>query len=369
MSNVEDKSEGMFSSEAVVLRGDGEPLSSYDYIKRLNDIADHSFIPKDDYSVGGSVGELEASMATILGKESAVFMPTGTLANHIAVRNLCHGTSRLIVQEQGHLYRDSGDTVQQLSGINLLPLGVGNPCFTYTEVEQAIEDSLGGRVPMQIGGLVIESPVRRCHGQIIPFGEMQRITRLCKENSIGTHLDGARLFMMSAATGITLSDYSNLFDTVYVSMWKYFGSPFGAILAGSNEFCENLFHQRRMFGGGLPSASLAAALALEGSKSFQNDFNDAMNKGIELLTRLNDNPEVQWELHENLSNIFPVILSKKIDVMCLSDALNKRGIFIDNQVDDMNRIYITVNVTLLRKPVEDILHGFTESLKESQVTT
>ena len=94
-----------------------------------------------------------------------------------------------------------------------------------------------------------------------------------------------------------------------------------------------------------------------------------MNKGIELLTRLNDNPEVQWELHENLSNIFPVILSKKIDVMCLSDALNKRGIFIDNQVDDMNRIYITVNVTLLRKPVEDILHGFTESLKESQVTT
>ena len=161
MSNVEDKSDGMFSSEAVVLRGDGEPLSSYDYIKRLNDIADHSFIPKDDYSVGGSVGELEASMATILGKESAVFMPTGTLANHIAVRNLCHGASRLIVQEQGHLYRDSGDTVQQLSGINLLPLGVGKPCFTYTDVEQAIKDSLGGRVPMQIGGLVIESPVRR----------------------------------------------------------------------------------------------------------------------------------------------------------------------------------------------------------------
>ena len=369
MSNVVDKSEGMFSSEAVVLKGDGEPLSSYDYIKRLNDIADHSFIPKDDYSVGGSVEELEASMATILGKESAVFMPTGTLANHIAVRNLCHGASRLIVQEQGHLYRDSGDTVQQLSGINLLPLGVGKPCFTYTEVEQAIKDSLGGRVPMEIGGLVIESPVRRCHGQIIPFGEMQRITRLCKENSIGTHLDGARLFMMSAATGIALSDYSNLFDTVYVSMWKYFGSPFGAILAGSNEFCENLFHQRRMFGGGLPSASLTAALALEGSKSFQNDFNDAMNKGIELLTRLNDNPEVQWELHENLSNIFPVILSKRIDVMCLSDALNKRGIFIDNQVDDMNRIYITVNVTLLRKPVEDILRGFTEALKESEVTT
>ena len=157
------------------------------------------------------------------------------------------------------------------------------------------------------------------------------------------------------------------YNTAYLLVVQWV--PFGAILAGSNEFCENLFHQRRMFGGGLPSASLTAALALEGSKSFQNDFNDAMNKGIELLTRLNDNPEVQWELHENLSNIFPVILSKRIDVMCLSDALNKRGIFIDNQVDDMNRIYITVNVTLLRKPVEDILRGFTEALKESEVTT
>ena len=357
--------EGVFSPTAIVLRGDGEPLDNTAYIEKLSSLSSRSPIAQDNYSIGGSVAELEESMARVLGKESAVFMPTGTLANHLAVRKLCQGYSRVIVQEQGHLYRDSGDTIQQLSGINLVPLGVGNPCFTYKEVQRAIEDSLSGRVPTQIGALVIESPVRRCHGQVMPFKEMQRITQLCQENSIGTHLDGARLFMMSAASGINPEEYSSLFDTVYVSMWKYFGSPFGAILAGTNECCENLYKQRRMFGGGLPSASMAAALALEGSKSFQIQFDDAMKRGVELLSRLSEIPEVQWEPYPNGSNIFPVSFSRKVDINALSGALEKRGIFINHETDGINRIHVTVNVTLLRKSVDQILHDFSKALEES----
>ena len=356
---------GIFSPAAVVLRGDGEPLNNTGYIEKLSSLSSRSPIALDNYSLGGSVAELEKSMARMLGKESAVFMPTGTLANHIAVRNLCQKYPRVIVQEQGHLYRDSGDTVQQLSGINLVPLGVGNPCFTHEEVQLAIDDSLNGRVQTQIGAMVIESPVRRCHGQVMPFEEMQQITQLCRENSIGTHLDGARLFMMSAASGINPEVYSSLFDTVYVSTWKYFGSPFGAILAGSHEFCENLYQQRRMFGGGLPSASMAAALALEGSKSFQKQFGDAMKRGTELLSRLSEAPEVQWEPYPNGSNIFPVSFSRRVDINALSCALEKRGIFINHETDETNRIHVTVNVTLLRKSVDQILHDFNKALEES----
>ena len=356
---------GIVSPTAIVLWGDGEPLDNTAYIEKLSSLSRRSPIAQDNYSIGGSVAELEEYMAGMLGKESAVFMPTGTLANHIAVRKLCQGYSRVIVQEQGHIYRDSGDTVQQLSGINLLPLGVGSPCFTYEEVQQAIEDSLNGRVRTRVGALVVESPVRRCHGQVMPFREMQRITQLCQENSIGTHLDGARLFMMSAASGINPEQYSSLFNTVYVSMWKYFGSPFGAILAGTNEFCENLYEQRRKFGGSLPSASMAAALALEGSKSFQKDFDDAMKKGMELLSRLSETPEVQWEPYPNGSNIFPVSFSSSVDIGILSSALEKRGIFINHETDGINRIYVTANVTLLRKPVDQILHDFNKALKES----
>ena len=78
---------------------------------------------------------------------------------------------------------------------------------------------------------------------------MREIAEYCAERGIGTHLDGARLFMMSAATGVSPSEYAALFDTAYVSLYKYFGAPFGAVLAGTEDFCRELYHDRRMFGG------------------------------------------------------------------------------------------------------------------------
>ena len=78
--------------------------------------------------------------------------------------------------------------------------------------------------------------------------------------------------MMAGATGISPVDYAALFDTVYVSLYKYFGAPFGAILAGTVEFTDGLYHDRRMFGGGLASANFAAALALHGIDGFEARF-------------------------------------------------------------------------------------------------
>ena len=88
-----------------------------------------------------------------------------------------------------------------------------------------------------VGALMIESPVRRQEGKVVPFDEMQAITDYCREQGIGTHLDGARLYMMSGATGISAKTYASMFDTVYVSLYKYFGAPFGSVLVGTAEFC------------------------------------------------------------------------------------------------------------------------------------
>ena len=130
------------------------------------------------------------------------------------------------------------------------------PHFTAEELRQAVEGSEEGRVLTPVGALMIESPVRRQDGKVVPFDEMQAITDYCRERGIGTHLDGARLYMMSGATGIPAKTYASLFDTVYVSLYKYFGAPFGSVLAGTAQFCDGLYHDRRMFGGGLASANL-----------------------------------------------------------------------------------------------------------------
>ena len=248
----------------VSFGGDGEPKSARTMLQTLVEFEEEVGLDADSYSLGGNVQQIEEKMAGLLGKEAAVFMPTGTLANHLAVRMLCGNKPRAIVQEQSHLYQDSGDCVSRLSNINLLPLAKDRPHFTVEELKRAVEDSEQGRVLTPVGALMIESPVRRQEGKVVPFDQMQAVTDYCRERGIGTHLDGARLYMMSGATGVSVKTYASLFDTVYVSLYKYFGAPFGSVLAGTAQFCDGLYHDRRMFGGGLASANFAAALGVEG---------------------------------------------------------------------------------------------------------
>jgi threonine aldolase len=162
---------------AVVFRGDGEPASPRALLNRLAGIEASSGFEPDSYSLGGSVAALERYFADALGKEAAIFMPTGTLANHLAIRALCGGRPRAVVQEQSHLYQDSGDCVTRLSSINLIPLAHGRPAFHLDELQEAVAGSTSGRVASPVGAVMIESPVRRQRGQVVPYPEMQAITR------------------------------------------------------------------------------------------------------------------------------------------------------------------------------------------------
>ena len=350
------------SPDAVVFRGDGEPKTPELMVRRLAEIADGTGIEADNYSLGGVVREVEKRLAAILGKEAAVFMPTGTLANHLAIRNQCGRGQRAIVQEQSHIYHDIGDCVQQLSGINLITLAHERTYFTLEEVKATVEASVAGRVLTPVGALIIESPVRRQHGQIMPFDVMREITEYCAANSIRTHLDGARLFMMSAATGIPPAEYSGLFDTVYVSLYKYFGAPFGAILAGTEEFCRDLYHDRRMFGGGLSNASLAAALALQGMEGFEERFAEAMSKAEALFVELNRLDGMNVESYKHGSNIFPITPDANVDVEKLIEELANSSVFVNTDEGNPSKIHLTVNTTILRQSNEDITRAFEAAL-------
>src|SRR5260221_14060586 len=112
---------------AVILRRDGEPRTAQGLMRQLEAFEDEIGIAPDSFARGGTVARLEQCCAEMLGKEAAVFMPTGTLANHLAIRQLCGTKPRAVVPEQSHLYNDTGDWVQRLSVINLMPLPPGGP--------------------------------------------------------------------------------------------------------------------------------------------------------------------------------------------------------------------------------------------------
>src|SRR5260370_37690020 len=198
-------------------------------------------------------------MASLLGKETGVWLPTGTLANHLAVRLLAGSRRRVLVQAESHLYNDSGDCAQTLSELNLIPLAPGRGTFTLNEVERAANDAGGGRVATPIGAIQIETPVRRSEGERFDFAQIEKIAEWARAQKVGLHLDGARLFLESAYTKRPLQRYTALFDTVYVSLYKYFNAGSGAILAGPKALLADLYHTRRMFGGGLPHVWTFAA--------------------------------------------------------------------------------------------------------------
>jgi threonine aldolase len=359
----EDKS----LDKLVSFGGDGEPKSARSMLQTLIEFEEEVGLEADSYSLGGNVQQVEEKFAEMLGKEAAVFMPTGTLANHLAVRMLCGDKPRAIVQEQSHLYQDSGDCVSRLSNINLLPLAKDRPHFTVEELRQAVEQSEEGRVLTPVGALMIESPVRRQEGKVVPFDEMQAITDYCRERGIGTHLDGARLYMMSGATGIPAKKYASLFDTVYVSLYKYFGAPFGSVLAGTAEFCDGLYHDRRMFGGGLASANFSAALALKGAEGFEERFNAAIKRATTLFDKLNTLAGIHVGRIENGSNIFPMDLSRDLDLEKFVKILQEHSVSVSLGDSDSRRGTLRVNTSILRQDVEALFATFRSALEGSRL--
>jgi len=343
----------------VKLSGDGQSLTPLEYSHVLSAILAHGEVEADYYSRGGVVTELEERMAQLLGKERAVFLATGTLANHLAVRIQAGNRTRVIVQEESHIYNDSGDCAQHLSNLNLLPLAQGGGTFTVEDVQGAIRRADAGRVETGVGVISIESPIRRKLGELFDYEEMKRVTGFAREKGIATHLDGARLFMASGYTGISPAEYASHFDTVYVSMWKYFNASAGAILAGPKALLDDLYHPRRMFGGALPMAWPLAAVALHFVDGFEERFATGVSAGRELLPALNGITGLRVEEIPNGSNVFKLHLHSG-DPLALRAVLSERGILLPSPNPNFRGFALGVNETLARRPVRETVAAFQE---------
>lgn len=245
----------------VVMEGDGLGLTPMEAADELARLAAARPPVADAYGLGGLVEEVESWFARDLGKERALFLPSGTLANQLALRALAGERRRVIVQEVSHVYNDTGDASQTLSGLTLVPLGGEGATFTWADVERILQRTASGRVAAQVGALSIESPVRRRAGELFDRQEMTAICAQARARGIATHLDGARLYIACAWTGVAPAAYAAAFDTVYVSLWKCFNALNGAILAGPKALLDPLVHTRRMFGGALFNAWPFALLA------------------------------------------------------------------------------------------------------------
>jgi threonine aldolase len=341
--------------DSVFLVGDGMPRYNRDMLARADQLLQSRDKVSDAYLAKGAVSELEQRFAAVLGKEDAAFMPTGTLANQVALRLLCGERRRALVQQESHVYCDESDAVTALSGINLVPLAPGRAAPTPAEVDAAIAVSEKAAYPLPIGALSLESPVRRADGAMVPYGMVAEIAALARSKGIGLHLDGARLLLNSGADGFAVDRYAALFDTVYVSLYKYLGAPFGAILAGGKATVAKARDMRHIFGGTIYHGWQSALLALDGLDGFEQRFARVRAAGDRLLAGLARIDGYAVQRVEQGSNIHFLKIAPARQ-QGLAERLRQAKIVIGGI--EQGRLALSFNETLLRRDPGDIVQAF-----------
>lgn len=303
----------------------------------------------DRYQDGGAVAELEQAFARLLGKEDCAFFATGTLANNVAVRVLCGEHKRALVQHESHLYRDESDAAQRLSGINLVPLAPDRATPTLEEVRDAFDEAENGPYPMRIGAVSLESPVRRADGEMVPLDAVRGIATFAREHGARLHLDGARLLL--APPSFDLGAYAAEFDTIYVSLYKYLGAPFGAVLAGSKADISEARDLRHLYGGALYQGWMPALLAHDGLSTFPRDIAQAHARASRLIEAVVASGKVRDTSNPHPSNIRRLAMAQDFAEAAFERG-RQAGVRIGRWQD--GNIPLFVNTTLLRRPVEEL---------------
>ncbi|MBI1354988.1 MAG: hypothetical protein GC160_11625 [Acidobacteria bacterium] len=349
---------------------DGIPLTPREWAGVLQQAAESHDFKLDSYSVGGPMEELEAQFAQKLGKEAAIFFGTGTLANQVAIRHITGPQAKAIVPRESHYYADSVNCGSILSQLELIPMGKDRATFTLDEIREEVEWNAGLRGHQPVGSIMIESPVRRKDGEVFDFAEMKKICAYARDNGLRTHLDGARMFLAAPYTGVSVREYADQFDTVYLSLHKYFNGGNGAIVAGPKKYIEPMVDTRRMFGGALPKAWMCAAVALHYMDGFEQRYQASVDNTEKLWAQLDAHPSFRIERIPNGSNI--IALHVKGDPKKLGANLLKEGVTIatdghgftgdGSSQSGWTRLLLRTNETSNRRPADELAALFIRAL-------
>jgi threonine aldolase len=206
-----------------------------------------------------TVNELQRRAAALLGQEEALFLPTATMANQIALRVLTRPGSELIGEERTHIlvYEAGGAAVHSGLVMRGLPGVAGR--LTPEQVRRTAAQADEFQPP---GLLVLENNHRSSGGRVWPMDEFRSVVDTARELGIAVHLDGARLLNAAVSSGIAAADFGRLADTVTICFSKGLGCPLGAVLAGPSETIARAWPEKFRFGGAMRQAGIVAAAAL-----------------------------------------------------------------------------------------------------------
>ena len=199
-------------------------------------------------------------MAALLGKEAAMFLPSGTMCNVVAINTHCRPGDEVLAHETAHILSSEGGSHAAIAGVQIHPLRGERGMFDAATLRAAIRG--GGRYSPPQRLLEVEQTANIGGGAVWPLAALTELTGIAREQGWATHMDGARLMNACVASGIPAAEMCAGFDTVWLDFTKGLGAPLGAVLAGSAEFIGQAWRWKQRLGGSMRQAGICAAACL-----------------------------------------------------------------------------------------------------------
>jgi threonine aldolase len=207
-----------------------------------------------------TVNRLQEMVADVLGKEAALYLPSGTMCNQISFAVHCRAGDEIIMDQTAHPLNHEGGGPSALIGAVIRPLNGRQGVFSAGDVRAATRPP--NRYEPASRAVSIEQTTNLGGGACWPLQTMRAVCDVAHDSGLVAHLDGARLFNAVVATGVTAKDYASSFDSAWIDLSKGLGAPVGAVLAGSTDFIEEAWTFKQRFGGAMRQAGIIAAAGI-----------------------------------------------------------------------------------------------------------
>ncbi len=283
----------------------------------------------DQYGEDPSTNRLQARMAELLGKPAALWLPTGTMANQVALRTLTRPGDEVVASRESHAAWHEAGGAAANAGVQIVEIGQGG-CFTAEELRAATKPRNFAIFPTTT--LVqVENTHNRAGGVVVPQAEVLRICTTARELGLATFLDGARLWNASAASGLALDELAAPFDLVAVAFSKGLGAPGGSLLAGPRELIAAADRHRRRMGGAMRQNGIFTAAALYALDHHRDRLPEDHANARAFAQRLHAGASVQLDPATVMTNIvvFHLPATQPLDAVCLSAQARERGVLVN----------------------------------------
>ena len=255
-----------------------------------------------------TVNRLQEMISEMCGKQAALFVPSGTMGNQVSLKTHTVPGDEIIVERNAHIFNYECGSPGMLSGVQVYPIEGHKGVITAEQIAAAIRPDNIHHPTTRL--ICLENTHNRAGGTIFPLAEIQRIHALAREHNIALHLDGARLWNASVATGIPLKEYCRYFDSVQLCFSKGLGAPIGSIIVGDADFIERARYFRKAFGGGMRQVGILAAGAMYAVEHHFQRLAEDHRRARRLAEAIAELPGISIDLDTVQTNIVIFDLSK-----------------------------------------------------------